>query len=51
MVKIADHQGVDDNGYIKKINSQPCHLGAHILAHSKRFLNDVIIALDGFTKS
>ena len=48
MVKIADHKGVDDNGYSKKINSQPCLFGFLILSHSKRLLNDVTIALDGF---
>ena len=35
MVKIADHECVDDIGSIKKIYSQPCHLGASILSHSK----------------
>ena len=35
MVKIADHKGVDDNGYSEKINSQPCHFGSFILSHSK----------------
>ena len=38
MVKIADHEGVDDNGYGKKINSYPCHLGASILSHSRRLM-------------
>ena len=47
-VKIDDHKCVDNSGYSKKINSQPCHLGAFISSHSKRLLNDVIIALDGF---
>ena len=36
MVKIDDHKGVDDNGYSKKIISQPCHLGASKLLHSKK---------------
>ena len=48
MVVIADHEGVDYSGYSKKINSQSCHLGAFILSHSEKLLNDVIIALDGF---
>ena len=48
MVKIADHEGVEDNGYNKKIISQSRHLGAFILSQSKRLMNDVIIALDGF---
>ena len=33
---------------VKKINSQPCHFGSIILSYSKRLMNDVIIALDGF---
>ena len=33
---------------VKKINSQPCHLGSSILSHSRRLMNDVKIALDGF---
>ena len=48
MVKLVDHQGVADNGYTEKIISQPCHLGAFILSHSKRLMKDVIFALDGF---
>ena len=48
MVKIADHEGVDDNGYSKEINSQPCYLGASILSHSRRLMNEVIFALGGF---
>ena len=48
MVKIADHEGVDDNEYSKKINSQPCHFGSGIISYSKRLMNDVIVALDGF---
>ena len=47
-VKIADHEGVEDNGYSKKNKSQPCPLGAFKLSHSKRLMKDVIIALDGF---
>ena len=48
MVEKTDNEGVDDNGYSKKINSQPCHLGAFIISHSKRLMNDVLIALDVF---
>ena len=48
MVKIVDHEGVDDNGYIKKINSQPCLLGAFKLSLSKKLRSDVIIALQAF---
>ena len=47
IVIIADHEGVDDNDYSKRNYSQPCHLGALTLSHSKRLLNDVLIALDG----
>ena len=48
MVKIKDKEGVDDEGISKNVNSQPCHLGSLILSHSKRLMNDVILALDGF---
>ena len=48
MVKIADLEGVDDNGYSKKINSQPCHFGSIILSQSKKLMNDVINDLKGF---
>ena len=48
MVKIKDKEGVDDEGTSKKVNSQPCQLGSFILSHSKRLMNDVMSALDGF---
>ena len=48
MARIQDHGGVDDNGISKKIISQPFHFGACILSHSKRLMNHVILALDGF---
>ena len=48
MVKTKDKEGVDDEGISKKINSQPCQLGSLIISHSKRLMNDVILALDGF---
>ena len=48
MVNIVDHEGVDDNGISKKINSQPFQFGSTILSHSKRLMNDVILTLDGF---
>ena len=51
MVKVKDHDGLDDNGYSKKLNSQPCHLGSFNLSESKRFLNDVSLSLDGFINS
>ena len=43
MVEIKDHDGVDDNGYSKKITSQPCQMGSFILSHSKRLTDDVIL--------
>ena len=49
MVKIADHDGKDDNGYSKEMNSQPCHLGIFIFSHSKRFMNDVKEVIDSKT--
>ena len=48
MVKTKDKEGADDKGVSKKVNSQPCQLGSYILSHSKRSMNDVILALDGF---
>ena len=48
IVKIQDHDGVDDNGYGKKIISPPCLLCSFLLSHSKRLLNDVILGKDGF---
>ena len=48
LVNVKDHDGVDDNGMSKKVNSQPFQFGSLILSHSKRLMNDVILALDGF---
>ena len=48
LVNVKDHDGTDDNGVSKKVNSQPFQFGSLILSHSKRLLNDVILALDGF---
>ena len=45
---MKDHDGIDDNGVSKKVNSQPFQFGSLILSHSKRLMNDVILALDGF---
>ena len=47
MVKIQNHDDVDDNGISKKVNSQPFQFGPFILSNSKRLMNDVIEALDG----
>ena len=48
LVNVKDHNGVDDNVVSKKVNSQPFQFGSLILSHSKRLMNDVILALDGF---
>ena len=48
MVKTKDHDDVDDIGWSKKINSQPCHLGSFTLSFSRKLMNDVILSLDGF---
>ena len=48
LVNIKDHDGVDDNGVSKKVNSQPYQFGSLILSLSKRLKNEVILALDGF---
>ena len=48
LVNVEDHNGVEDHGVSKKINSQPFQFGSFILSHSKRLMNDVILALDGF---
>ena len=42
------HDGVDDNVVSKKVNSQPFQFGSLIISHSKRLMNDVILAIDGF---
>ena len=46
MTKIKDRDGVVDEGISKQINSQAAHLSSYILSHSKRLLNDVILAKD-----
>ena len=48
LVNVKDHDGVQDNGASKKVNSQPFQFGSLKLSHSKRLMNDVILALDGF---
>ena len=48
MLKRKDKEGVEDEGISKKVNCQPCQKGWVILSHSKRLMNDVILALDGF---
>ena len=48
MVKRKNREYIDDGGVLKKVNSQPCHLGSFILSQSKRLMNDVILGLGGF---
>ena len=48
MLKLFDHDGVDDNSYGYKNISRPCPLGSFILSHSKRLMNDVVQRIDGF---
>ena len=48
LVNVKNHDGVDDNGVNKKVFSQPFQFGSFILSHSKRLMNNVILALDGF---
>ena len=48
LVNVKCHNGVDDKGVSKKVNSQPFQFGSVIILHSKRLMNDVILALDGF---
>ena len=48
LVNVKDHDGVDDIGVSKKVNSQPFQFGSLTFSHSKRLMNDVILALDGF---
>ena len=47
LVNVKDHDGVDDNGVCKKVSSQTIQFGSLTLSHSKRLMNDVILALDG----
>ena len=50
MVKLSDHNGIDDSDYSKKVNSPPCHLGSFILSNWKRLMKDVILASNGCKK-
>ena len=47
MVRIEDREGFADEGISRKIILQPSHLGSPRLSHSKRMMNDVILALYG----
>ena len=48
LVKTKDKESVDDKGLSKKVNAQTCHLRSFIISQSKRFMKDVVIALEGF---
>ena len=48
MVKLKVKEGIDMESIWKEVNSQPCQLGLFLLSHSKRLMNDVILALEGF---
>ena len=47
-VKMKDKESVDDEGISKNVISQACHVGFLKISHSKRVMNEVILALDGF---
>ena len=51
LVNVKHHDGVDDNGVSEKVSCQPFQFGSLIISHSKRLMNDVIMALDGFTNN
>ena len=46
IVKMTDDKGLEDE--VKKLNTMPLHLGAFVLSNSKRFMNNLIHALNGF---
>ena len=48
LVKLEDHEGVDDYDKAKSVNTMPSHFGSCILSHSKRLKNDVIKQIGGF---
>ena len=48
MVIIKVNEGVDDEGISRKLLPKTAHIGSSIFSHSKRLMNDVILALDGF---
>ena len=48
IVKLEEHEGVDDYDKAKSINSMTSHFGSSILSRSKRLMNDVIKEINGF---
>ena len=46
IVKMIDDKGLEDE--IKKINTMPLHLGAFVLSNSKRIMNNLKHAINGF---
>ena len=46
---MKDDAGLEDE--VKNVNTMPSHLGAFILANSKRIMNNFIHAIDGFNTS
>ena len=46
IVKMIDDAGLEDE--VKKLNTMPLHLGAFVISNSKRILNNVIHANNGF---
>ena len=46
IVKMIDDKGLEDD--FKKLNTMPLHLGAFVLANSKRIMNNFIHAINGF---
>ena len=46
VVKMIDDKGLEDE--VKKLNTMPLHLGAFVLANSKRIMNNFLHAINGF---
>ena len=46
IVKMIDDKGLEDE--VKKLNTMPLHLGAFVLSNSKRIMNNLIHAVNGF---
>ena len=46
IVKLIDDAGLEDE--VKKLNTMPLHLGAFVLANSKRIVKNFIHAINGF---
>ena len=46
IVEMTDDAGLEDE--VKKLNIMPLHLGAFVLSNSKRIMNHLIHAINGF---